>query len=88
MNYIDEFEHILEGDDGTETTVIVAVVNYERYRPAMLSGAPENCMEAEGGIGDWVLLDPATRKELDRQASPSDVALIDDIIFRRMEHKE
>jgi len=32
---------------------IIRVTDYERYRPAYISGPPENCYPAEGGCGDW-----------------------------------
>ena len=45
-----------------ETTVagipcFIGVTDYERYRPAFISGPPENCYPAEGGYGDYILLD-------------------------------
>jgi hypothetical protein len=45
-----------------ETTVagipcIVAVTHYEGYVPAYTSGAPENCYPAEGGWGEYEILD-------------------------------
>ena len=36
---------------------IIAVTDYEGYKPAYISGPPENCYPAEGGYGDYVLLD-------------------------------
>ncbi len=36
---------------------IVRVTAWEPYRSAFISGAPENCYPAEGGCGDWELLD-------------------------------
>ena len=45
-----------------ETTVcgipcIIGVTDYEGYVPAYISGAPENCYPAEGGYGEYDILD-------------------------------
>lgn len=45
-----------------ETTVcgipcIIGVTDYEGYTPAYTSGAPENCYPAEGGYGEYDILD-------------------------------
>ena len=45
-----------------ETTVcgipcIIGVTDYEGYVPAYISGLPENCYPAEGGYGDYDILD-------------------------------
>jgi len=36
---------------------IVRVTAWEPYRPAFISGPPENCYPSEGGCGEWELLD-------------------------------
>lgn len=36
---------------------IIRVTAWESYRPAFISGPPENCYPAEGGCGEWELLD-------------------------------
>lgn len=36
---------------------IVRVTAWEPYRPAFISGPPDNCYPAEGGCGEWELLD-------------------------------
>lgn len=36
---------------------IVRVTHWEPYRPAFISGPPEDCYPAEGGEGDWEILD-------------------------------
>ena len=36
---------------------VVRIHSWERYRPAKLGGAPEDCYPAEGGYGDWQLFD-------------------------------
>lgn len=36
---------------------MVRIHSWERYRPAKLGGAPEDCYPAEGGYGDWQLVD-------------------------------
>jgi hypothetical protein len=33
------------------------VTAWEPYRPAFISGPPDNCYPAEGGCGEWELLD-------------------------------
>lgn len=45
-----------------ETTVcgipcIIGVTDYEEYVPAYISGAPENCYPADGGYGEYDILD-------------------------------
>ena len=41
---------------------IVRVTYWEPYRPAFISGPPEDCYPAEGGCGDWEVLDRNGRK--------------------------
>jgi len=47
-----EFESICCGVE-----CIVRVTHWEPYRPAFISGPPEDCYPSEGGEGDWELLD-------------------------------
>lgn len=36
---------------------IVGVIGYEDYKPAHISGRPEECYTAEGGYGEYNILD-------------------------------
>lgn len=51
-SYEAEIEHRIDG-----IPCIIAVYNYEPYVPAYTSGLPENCYPAEGGCGDYDILD-------------------------------
>lgn len=51
-NYLAEIEARVAG-----IPCIIAVTDYEGYKPAYISGPPENCYPSEGGYGDYVLLD-------------------------------
>ncbi len=41
---------------------LVRVTYWEPYRPACVDGPPEYCYPAEGGQGDWELLDVRGRR--------------------------
>ena len=51
-NYIAEIDATVCG-----IPCIIGVTAYEGYTPAYVSGPPENCYPAEGGYGDYHLLD-------------------------------
>jgi len=36
---------------------LVRVTHWDPYVPAFISGPPEDCYPAEGGCGDWQVLD-------------------------------
>lgn len=50
--YEAEIEHRIDG-----IPCIITVYNYEAYVPAYISGPPEDCYPAEGGCGDYDILD-------------------------------
>lgn len=52
MKYIAEIETTVAG-----IPCFIGVTDYERYRPAFISGPPEDCYPAEGGYGEYDLLD-------------------------------
>ena len=51
-SYEAEIEHHIDG-----IPCIIGVYAYEPYVPAYTSGLPENCYPAEGGCGDYDILD-------------------------------
>ncbi len=76
-----------------ETTVcgipcIIRVLSWDEYRPAYLGGAPENCYPAEGGDGDWELLDRKGQPApwLERKMTGQDLARLEHEIFEYMEN--
>jgi hypothetical protein len=52
MSYHGEFE-----DRCCGIPCIIRVTSWDRYIPAFTSGPPEDCYPAEGGCGDWEVLD-------------------------------
>jgi hypothetical protein len=68
---------------------IVRVISWEPYRPAFISGPPENCYPAEGGCGEWEVLDVRGRSapwlEKKLQANEREFDRLDQKVFRQME---
>jgi len=68
---------------------IVRVTAWEPYRPAFISGPPENCYPAEGGCGDWELLDldgnPSAELDDLVRRYPQVERSIDQQVFEHME---
>lgn len=66
---------------------IVRVTYWERYVPAYISGPPENCYPAEGGCGDYELLDRRGRpaKWLERKMTDRDWDELEEKVFNLME---
>ena len=66
---------------------IIRVTYWESYRPAYVSGLPENCYPAEGGCGDWEVLDRRGRPAawLERKLTDRERSLIDGEVFGHME---
>ena len=62
---------------------IIRVTNYDHYQPAFIS----NCYPAEGGRGDWEVLDRSGRPApwLERKLNDRERSRIDDEVFEHME---
>lgn len=83
MSYIAEIEHRVAG-----IPCLIGVIDYESYTPAFISGPPENCYPAEGGSGDWEILDRRGRPAawLKRKLTARDEDEINEVIFNHMEN--
>ena len=66
---------------------IIAVTDYESYVPAFISGAVEHCYPAEGGVGEYVVLDRRGRRAewLERKITDCMDREIQQEIFDHME---
>ena len=66
---------------------LIRVLSWDRYRPARVSGPPEECYPAEGGEGEWELLDLRGRPAawLERKLDCDERARIDELVFNKME---
>jgi len=66
---------------------LIGVVDYERYQPAYISGPPEDCYPAEGGTGDFEILDSRGRRApwLEKKITAQDEENIQEAIFEYME---
>lgn len=64
---------------------VIKVTHYEPYRPAYISGLPEDCYPAEGGA-EWIVCDSRGRVAnwLERKMSEDDRERIDGEIFTIM----
>ena len=82
-NYIAEIEHRVCG-----IPCIVGVTDYEGYTPAYISGPPENCYPAEGGSGDFEILDRKgyRAKWLEKKITSRDEDAIQELIYEYMEN--
>lgn len=79
--------HELQTEIG-ETECTIRLYNWEPYKPAYISGAPENCYPAEGGYGDWeVFVDGERAKWLEEQLTDKDIELVEEQLFSMMEGK-
>jgi len=77
--------HILKTEIG-DVPCVVRLLNWEPYKPAYISGAPENCYEASGGHGDWeVWVDDERAKWLEDDMSAKDIEKLEDQLFYMME---
>lgn len=71
-----------------EVECVVKLYNWEPYKPAYITGAPENCHEADGGYGDWqVFVDGEHAKWLEEKMSDKDIELVEEQLFSMMEGK-
>ena len=82
-NYIAEIEHRVCG-----IPCIIGVTDYEGYTPAYNSGPPENCYPAEGGSGDFEILDRKgyRAKWLEKKLTARDEDAIQELIYDHMEN--
>jgi len=82
-NYIAEIEHRVCG-----IPCIIGVTDYDGYSPAYTSGPPENCSPAEGGTGDFEILDRRgyRAKWLEKKMTAQDEDAIQELIFDYMEN--
>lgn len=69
---------------------IVRVTYWEAYLPAKVFGPPESCYPAEGGEGDWEILDTRGRPApwLERKMTDRDRNLLSEEVFNHMESME
>lgn len=70
-----------------ETPCKIQVTHWEPYRPAFISGPPEDCTPAEGGYGDWEVLDMRERPapQLAARMTEQERKRIDSMVFDFME---
>ncbi len=68
---------------------IVRVTYWEPYLPAKVSGPPEYCYPAEGGCGDWEILDSRGRPApwLEKKMLEADRQEVDAFLFNQMENR-
>lgn len=66
---------------------IIRVLSWESHRPAYIGGPPENCYPAEGGEGEWEVLDCRGRPApwLEAKMSHKERLRIDEAVFDHME---
>jgi hypothetical protein len=71
---------------------IIRVTYWEAYVPAKVSGPPENCYPAEGGCGDWEILDrrgrPAPWLEKKLQGDARESERLEQEVFDYMENRQ
>lgn len=67
----------------------VGCTAWEPYTPGRTSGPPESCHPAEGGHGEWQLLDRRGRPApwLARKLTPHDEQRIESELFRAWERR-
>lgn len=80
--YLKEFETTVAG-----IPCRVGVTAWEPFSPARLGGAPEHCYPADGGYGEWELLDQRGRRApwLERKLTAEETYRIEDQVFEHME---
>lgn len=66
---------------------LIRIVYWEPYRPAFTNGPPEDCSPAEGGYGDWEVLDLNGERspELESRLTDDDRKRIDKEVREFME---
>lgn len=80
---MNEFETLID-----DTLCLIRVTYWEPYRPAYISGPPEDCYPEEGGYGEWEVchLDGTPWPELSDAMTDKDAARIDAEVYDRMEN--
>ena len=83
VSYIAEIEHRVAG-----IPCLIGVIDYDSYTPAFISGPPEKCYPAEGGTGDYEILDQRGRHApwLERKMTAQDHDSVQERIFNYMEN--
>ena len=68
---------------------IVRVLSWEPYLPAKVNGPPEYCYPAEGGYGEWEILDRKGRPApwLAKKMTAQDESEIEQFLFDKMENQ-
>lgn len=69
---------------------IVRVLSWDAYIPAYISGSPENCYPAEGGRGEWAILDTRGHHApwIERKMKQTDHDALDSEVFQHMKEVE
>lgn len=69
---------------------IVRVTDWEPYVEGKFHGPPDSCYPAEGGWGEWEILDRRGRPApwLEEKLTTAERELIDELVFDRMESDE
>lgn len=69
---------------------IIRVTYWEPYVPAKVSGPPEYCYPAEGGCGDWEVLDRRGRPApwLEAKITDAERERLEQLVFDYMENRE
>ena len=69
-----------------EVECTVRLYNWTPYKPAYISGAPENCYPSEGGYGDWqIFVDGEHAKWLEEKLTDREIGRIEGQLFQMME---
>jgi hypothetical protein len=65
----------------------IGVTDYDKYVPAQTYGPPDGCYPAEGGVGNWIVLDSHGKPAewLARKVTLEDARRIDRELFEEME---
>lgn len=69
---------------------IIRVLSWDGYVPARLSGHPDNWAPAEGGEGEWEILDRKGRPApwLEAKMIDKERIRIDEEVFNHMENRD
>lgn len=83
-SYIAEIEHTVSG-----IPCLIGVIDYEAYVPARVSGPPEYCYPAEGGVADYEILDRKGYRAnwLAKKMTAKDEDAVQEAIFNHMENR-